>query len=157
MVNRVEKNITFYTDNSKVFGRVNQQSLRGTFLESKHGHQIDCLNWTYGSAASFSLVATTHVTRTTCLIAIHCQTWYLRQVLKIELGVLTEYSIRLYSPYWWWWSLFLGSSARKCNGGLGQPSCVFAHPSCLPSPDFSRYPFKAGSILAELTYRVMNH
>ena len=33
----------------------------------------------------------------------------------------------------------------------GQPSCTFAHPSCLPSPDFSRYPFKAGSTLAKLT------
>ena len=32
-----------------------------------------------------------------------------------------------------------------------QPSFAFAHLSCLPSPDFSRYSFRAGSTLAELT------
>ena len=33
----------------------------------------------------------------------------------------------------------------------GQPSYALAHPSCLPSPHFSRYPFRAGLTLAELT------
>ena len=36
-------------------------------------------------------------------------------------------------------------------GDEGQPSFAFAHPSCLPSPYFSRYPFGAGSTLAELS------
>ena len=36
-------------------------------------------------------------------------------------------------------------------GDEGQPSCAFAHPSCLPSQDFSRYIFRAGSTLVELT------
>ena len=37
------------------------------------------------------------------------------------------YGIRLYSPYWRCWSLFLGPSARKCNGGLGASHPVLSH------------------------------
>ena len=37
-------------------------------------------------------------------------------------------------------ALQLGSAM----GPVGQPSYAFAHPSCLPSPYFSRYPFRAG-------------
>ena len=46
---------------------------------------------------------------------------------------------------------FLALQPGSAMGGGGQPSCDFAHPSCLPSPDFSRYPFRAGSTLAKLT------
>ena len=47
---------------------------------------------------------------------------------------------------------FLALQPGSAMGGVGgQPSCACAHPSCLPSPDFSRYPFRAGSTLAKLT------
>ena len=47
---------------------------------------------------------------------------------------------------------FLALQPGSAMGGWGQPSCAFAHPSCLPSPDFYRYPFRAGSTLANLTW-----
>ena len=46
---------------------------------------------------------------------------------------------------------FLALQPGSAMGVGGQPSCAFAHPSCLPSPDFSRYPIRAGSTLAKLT------
>ena len=48
---------------------------------------------------------------------------------------------------------FLGlEPGSAMEGGPGdQPSCAFAHPSCLPSPNFPKYPFRAGSTLAKLT------
>ena len=47
---------------------------------------------------------------------------------------------------------FLALQPGSAMGGWGPAILCFSpHPSCLPSPDFSRYPFRAGSTLAKLT------
>ena len=43
---------------------------------------------------------------------------------------------------------FLALQPGSAMGVWGQPSCDFAYLTFLPSPDLSRYPFRAGSILA---------
>ena len=44
----------------------------------------------------------------------------------------------------WHLSLFHGPSAKKCNGWLWVSHPMLLETSGLPSPDLSRYPFRAG-------------
>ena len=61
----------------------------------------------------------------------------------------------------WHWTISTGGSnihftalkpENVLGGGVGsQPFCALTHPSYLPSPDLSRYPFRDQSTLTELT------